>query len=71
MLLALAFVPERDVQFALEIIDENFPHELLPLVEYWEKTYVGKRMHNLRSRYDINIWNMFDRMLTDQGRTTS
>lgn len=62
MLLALSFVPENDVQFALEIITEDFPEQLQPITEYWECNYVGRRLHNIAPRFPIETWNMFNRV---------
>lgn len=71
MLLGLSYVPERDVQFALEVVSESFSPEMKPLVEYWESTYVGRRIHNLRPRFDISIWNMFERLATDLPKSNN
>lgn len=64
-LLALAYVPCNDVQFSMEIISEQFPPEMQQIKDYWESTYVGRRIHNLAPRFSIDIWNMFDRVSTD------
>ena len=55
MLLALSFVPKRDVQFALEIIQDDFPSELNDLVIYWEDNYVGKRLQQIEPTFPIKI----------------
>jgi hypothetical protein len=71
MLLALSYVPVKDVQFAFEIITENFLDELKPLIDYWENYYVGRRIFNVRSRFEINIWNMYDRIQSDLPKTNN
>jgi hypothetical protein len=71
MLLALSYVPVKDVQFAFEIITENFPDELKPLIDYWENYYVGRRILNVRPRFEINIWNMYDRIRSDLPKTNN
>lgn len=48
MLLALSFVPVRDVQLAFEILSENVPDNMKPLCAYWEDNYIGRR---------LQIWN--------------
>ena len=70
MLLALSYVPEKDVQFALKIIAESFPQELRPLVDYLEDTYVGRRLRNVSPRFIIRFWNMFDKVGTEMLRNT-
>lgn len=71
MLLALSYIPERDVQFAFEIITEKFPEELRSIVEYWESTYVGRRLLGLPPRFPISIWNMFSRLQDHLPRTNN
>lgn len=61
-LLALSFVPIRDVQFAFEIITEEYPEQLKPIVHYWESSYVGKRINGIEPRFPIALWNMFERV---------
>ena len=71
MLLGLSYVPERDLQFALEVVSDHFPAEMKSLIEYWESMYVGRRIHQLRPRFEINTWNMFDRLATDLPKTNN
>lgn len=71
MLLALSYIPEKDVQFALEVICENFPDELKPVVEYWEDNYVGKRINNIKPRFSINLWNQYERVASDLPKTNN
>lgn len=72
MLLGLTFVPEKDVQFSLEIIKEDFPPEMAKLVDYWETTYVGRRILGIQPRFPIKIWNMHERILnTDLPKTNN
>lgn len=71
MLLALSYVPERDVQFAFEILSEIFPEQLRSILEYWEATYVGRRIINISPRFPINMWVMFDRVRGQLPRTNN
>lgn len=71
MLLALSYVPERDVQFAFEILSEHFPEQLRPILQYWEATYVGRRILNIPPRFPINMWVMFDRLRSHLPRTNN
>jgi hypothetical protein len=45
-----SYVPVKDVQFAFEIITENFPDELKPLIDYSENYYVGRARANSHDR---------------------
>lgn len=71
MIIALAFVPIRDVQFSFEIIAEDFAEELQPLLIYWEKNYIGRRLLNIPPRFPIENWNLFDRTLQNLPRTNN
>lgn len=71
MLIALAFVPIRDVQFAFEVIAEHFNVEMKPLLLYWEKNYVGRRLLNIPARFPIEKWNLFERTTRNLPRTNN
>jgi hypothetical protein len=71
-LLALSFVPPTDVQFAYEILqEEGFPPEMKPITDYWENTYVGRRLEGVVPSYAISMWNSFDRLNSDIPRTNN
>lgn len=61
-LLALSFVPVKDVQFAFEILSEDVPEYMKSLYAYWEDNYIGRRLQNIEPRFPIPLWNMFDRI---------
>ena len=42
MLVALAFVPVRDVVAAFESLVEDIPDELIPLIDYFEDTWTRR-----------------------------
>jgi hypothetical protein len=71
MLLGLSYVPERDVQFAMEIISQEVPAQLKPIFQYWEDNYVGRRMNNIKARFDISTWNAFERVNSDLPKTNN
>ena len=71
MLLALSYVPERDVQFVFEVLIEDFPDELKPIANYWEQNYVGRRLHDITPRFRIDFWNMHDRIKTDLPKSNN
>lgn len=71
-LLALAFVPVRDVPFAFEILKEDgFPAEMETIVNYWESTYIGKRIEGIRPIFSISVWNMYERLQSHLPRTNN
>lgn len=73
MLLALSFVPPRNVVSAFEDLVEICPDELNELVDYWEDNYIGRQRRNRRSepRFLIQIWNMYDRVVDGLPRTNN
>lgn len=78
MLLALAFVPVRDVQFVHELLEEaeedgggGFQEELQPINEYWKRNYVGIRLQNVAPIFPIEMWNMHHRLNTDIPRSNN
>lgn len=71
-LVALSFVPPRDVQFAFEILKETgFSEETELVVQYWENNYVGKRIENIPPRFPIEMWNMFNRLQENLPRSNN
>jgi hypothetical protein len=42
MIQALAFVPQQDVIDGFVALKSHVDHKLLPLMDYFEKNYVGK-----------------------------
>lgn len=62
MLPALAYLPPQHVVPTFESLKTQFPHEVLPLYDYFENTYVGRR--DAFGCYDsplfpIEMWNNF------------
>lgn len=71
-LLALAFVPAKDVPFVFEILkEEGFPEEMNTIVNYWESTYVGTRTEGILPVFQISIWNMYERLQSHLPRTNN
>lgn len=73
MLLALSFVPVNDVCTAFEHLVEASPAEIMPLVDYWEDTYIGRRRRNRRGdpRFALAIWNVHNRVAENLPRTNN
>ncbi|KAL3867176.1 hypothetical protein ACJMK2_044398 [Sinanodonta woodiana] len=64
MLLALSFIPVIDVCTAFEHLVEASPAEIMPLVDYWEDTYIGRRRRNRRGypHFPLADWNVHNRV---------
>ena len=45
---ALAFVPPDRVVETYEALEEIMPNEMLALLDYFERTYIGRRISNQR-----------------------
>ena len=45
---ALAFVPIQHLIEAFETLEEVIPDEMLPLLDYFERTYIGRRLRARR-----------------------
>ncbi|XP_064081858.1 uncharacterized protein LOC135198215 [Macrobrachium nipponense] len=70
MLLALAFVPaDRVVETFSALMDENiFPAEALPIVDYYEDTWIGRpgrRNTRRQTKFEIEMWSCFERIQED------
>ena len=74
MLPSLAFVPEIDVIDSFNILMQNFPENALSVANYFENTYIGRKLPNGSRRtpiYPIRLWNMFTRVGNHQARTNN
>ena len=65
MLLALAFVPVNDVSATFELLRDDAPDALLPVLDYFENTYVnGSPRRGRRAavppRYPPPLWNQHE-----------
>ena len=59
MLVALAFVPVQDVVAELESLGEDIPDELIPLIDYFEDTWIGRlgrRDQRRNPLFHIRLW---------------
>ena len=59
MIPALAFVPTYNVIQAYERLEEEMPDEILPILDYFERVYIRRRIRNRPQRreplYEINF----------------
>uniref|UniRef100_H3A845 MULE transposase domain-containing protein n=1 Tax=Latimeria chalumnae TaxID=7897 RepID=H3A845_LATCH len=71
MLPALAFVPPGDVTAAFENI--YAPDNLIPLLDYFEDTFVGRlhRGHRSRPLFPVELWNICNRVCEGLPRSNN
>ena len=75
MIPALAFVPTYNVIQAYERLEEEMPDEILPILDYFERVCIRRRIKNRPQRreqlYEINFWNVASRVINDDPRTNN
>ena len=74
MLPSLAFVPEHDVSDCFLILMADFPQCAVEIAEYFEETYIGKRLPDQTRRiptFPIRMWNMHHRVIDKTARTNN
>ena len=74
MIGALAFVPPADVTNAFDALAAHVPDELVPVLDYFEDTYIGRpnrRGVRRNPLFSIAFWNMYNRVLQRNDRTTN
>ncbi|XP_041371610.1 uncharacterized protein LOC121385139 [Gigantopelta aegis] len=82
MIPALAFVPVAGVPATFELIQEDLPEELQPILDYFEDTFIGRArrrgrreprfqhsMWNCHGAYHPNIWVFLDVLKKEQSQT--
>ena len=70
---ALAFVPIQHLIEAFETLEEVMPDEMLPLLDYFERTYIGRRLRTRRRDppYSHDFWNVHVRVSNGDARTNN
>ena len=71
---SLAFVPEHDVSDCFLILMADFPQCVVEIAEYFEETYIGKRLPDQTRRippFPIRMWNMYHRVIDKTARTNN
>ena len=67
----LAFIPIQHLIEAFETLEEVMPDEMLPLLDYFERTYIGRRLRARRRDppYSHDFWNVHVRVSNGDART--
>lgn len=74
LIIALAFVPLNDLDVAADELADELPDELMPLFEWFEEFYIGKKNRRIgrrKPRYSPDIWNLHQRVLEGKNRTNN
>lgn len=76
MMAALAFVPMQQVPRVFRLLHDEVDYELLPLSQYFGKTYVVGRLARGRRkavdpRYPPALWNQYDAALNGEQKTNN
>ena len=72
--LPFAFLPVADVVSTYESIATQFLQDELPLLLYFEKTWIGTPVagnRRLNPEFPLQMWNVLDRASTGSTRTTN
>lgn len=70
-IIALVFIPLYDLDIAADELADELPDELIPLFEWFEEFYIGKknrRVGRRKPRYSTEMWNLHQRILIQTGR---
>ena len=70
---ALAFIPVCDIIEGFEYIKQTAPCSFSNILHYFENNYIGHVKNGVRGkpRFDIELWNLFDRVKKDIPRTNN
>ncbi|CAF1060993.1 unnamed protein product [Brachionus calyciflorus] len=70
---ALAFIPVCDIIEGFEYIKQTAPCCFSNILNYFENNYIGHVKNGVRGkpRFDIELWNLFDRVKKDIPRTNN
>lgn len=70
---ALAFVPPAQVINAYNILEQHMPIEVIPILDYFERTYIGRRIgaQRVAPLFAIEFWNVNERVINDDPRTNN
>ncbi len=75
-LCVLAFFPVVDVVRAFNLIKTTAPTDINGVLEYFEEFYIGNLVKGSKTVrkapiFPIQLWNCFDRVLSDSQRTNN
>lgn len=75
MISSLAFVPVADLDDAVDLLAEELPPELQPLLEWFEDFYIGRPNRRGKGRrqalFPPALWSVYERVLSDKDRTNN
>lgn len=75
MVTSLAFVPEGDLDDAIDHLFDELPNELHPLLEWFEDSYLGRPQRRGRRRrnalFPPTLWSVYNRVLDGTDRTNN
>ncbi|KAL4088720.1 hypothetical protein QTP88_023804 [Uroleucon formosanum] len=75
MIISLAFVPIEDLDVATDLLADDLPDDIVPLLEWFEEYYIGRKNRRKVGRrspqFPPEIWNLYQRVLTNQNRTNN
>jgi hypothetical protein len=74
MIVALAFIPIDDLDFAVGMLSRDITEELIPVLNWMEDNYIGRLNRDgtrRPARYPPAIWSVYERTLHDDPRTNN
>ncbi|XP_064089232.1 uncharacterized protein LOC135203434 [Macrobrachium nipponense] len=75
MILALTFVPHRDLGIYTEALADFLPQELLPILDWFEFTYIGiytrRGSYRRAPLFPHDMWSQYETTLNDEDRTNN
>lgn len=74
MIFAMAFVPLQKIEEALHFLQEEVDDELMPVLDYFEDTYMDRRLANNCRRvamFPYAIWGCYERTISRRDRTNN
>ena len=73
-IVALAFVPPTSMEDAFEDLCNETPHELQPILNWFEDSYLGRpnrRGVRRPAMFPIHVWTVYERTLNGNARTNN
>ena len=69
----MSFVPLEDVASAFDELSEVCSYALIPVLDYWEDNFIGKRRCNRRAqlRFAATVWNVRERVEDSLPKTNN
>ncbi|KAK0414909.1 hypothetical protein QR680_011672 [Steinernema hermaphroditum] len=74
-IVALSFLKPEDVEEGIDTLEAILPPELVPVLNYFEDTYVGRLNPRTLNRrpptFPISMWSVHDRVMNSEDRTNN